>query len=66
MLSSQVKCQEETGHHVEAHDMWHMLLLNDCGIGQIKQRQHKSRIMLVACSMMNIKSQDLRHRSILL
>ena len=49
MLTSQVNCLEETGHHVEAHGMWHMLLLNDCGIGQIEQRRHKSRIM--HCSM---------------
>ena len=45
MLTSHVNCREETGHHVVAHGMWHMLLLNDCGIGQIEQRQHKGRIM---------------------
>ena len=49
MLTSHVNCLEETGHHVEAHGMWHMLLLNDCGIGQIKQRRHECRIM--HCSM---------------
>ena len=48
-LSSHVICLEETGHHVEAHGMWHMLLLNDCSIGQIEQRRHKIRIM--HCSM---------------
>ena len=45
MLTSHVNCLEETGHHVEAHGMWHMLLLNDSDIGQIKQRQHKNIIM---------------------
>ena len=48
-LSLHVNCLEETGHHVEAHDMWHLLLLNDCGIEQVEQRRHKSRIM--HCSM---------------
>ena len=45
MLTSHVNCLEETGHCVEAHGMWNMLFLNDCGIGQNKQRRHKSRIM---------------------
>ena len=48
-LSSHVNCLEETGHNVEAHDIWHLLLLNDCDIEQVEQRQHKSRIM--HCSM---------------
>ena len=39
MLTLYINCIEETGHHVEAHGMWHMILLNDCGIGQIEQRQ---------------------------
>ena len=43
--TSHVNCLEETVHHVEAHGMWHMLLLNDSDIGQIKQRQHKNIIM---------------------
>ena len=37
MLASHANCLEEIGHHVEAHGMWHMLLLNNCGIGQIEQ-----------------------------
>ena len=45
MLTSHVNCVEETDHHVEAHSMWHMQLLNVCGIGQIEQRRHKGRIM---------------------
>ena len=44
-LSSHVNCPEEPGHHVEAHDIWHLLLLNDCGIEQVEQRRQKSRIM---------------------
>ena len=44
-LLSHVNCLEETGHHVKAHDMWHLLLLNDYGIEQVEQRRHKSRIM---------------------
>ena len=36
-ISSHVNCLEETVHHVEAHDMWHLLLLNDCGIEQVEQ-----------------------------
>ena len=46
MLTSHINCLEETGHHVEAHDL---LLLNDCGIEQLEQRRHKSRNM--HCSM---------------
>ena len=49
----------KTGHHVEAHGMWHMLLLNDYGIGQIEQIRYKSRIMHCSMFHMNIKSQDL-------
>ena len=49
MLTSHVNIVEETDHHVEAHDMGNLLLLNDCGIEQIEQRRHKSRIM--HCSM---------------
>ena len=49
IFTSHVNCLEETDHHVEAHGIWHMLLLNDCGIGQIEQIRHKSRIM--HCSM---------------
>ena len=45
MLTSHVNCLEETGHHVEAHVMLHMLLFDDCGIGQIEQIRHKSKIM---------------------
>ena len=45
MLTTQDNCLEETGHHMEAQGMWHMLLLNNCGIGQIDQRRHKSRIL---------------------
>ena len=48
-LTSHINCLEETGYHVEAHGMWHRLLINDCGIGQIEQRQHKRRI--IQCSM---------------
>ena len=44
-LSSHVNCLEEAGHLLEAYDMWHLLLLNDCGIEQVEQRRHKSRIM---------------------
>ena len=44
MPTSHVNCVEETDHHVEAHSMWHMQLLNVCGIGQIEQRRHKGRI----------------------
>ena len=61
MLTSHVNCLEETGHHVEAHGMWHMLYLKDCGIGLIKQRRLNSRIMHCSMSKMNVKSQDLRH-----
>ena len=53
MLTSHVNCVEETDHHVEAHSMWHMQLLNVCGIGQIEQRRHKGRIMHF--SMFNYK-----------
>ena len=48
-VTSHVNCLEETGHHVDAHDMWHLLFSNDCGIEQVEQRRHKSRIM--HCSM---------------
>ena len=48
-LSSHVNCLDETDHYVEAHEIWHLLLLNDCGIEQVEQRRHKSRIM--HCSM---------------
>ena len=48
-LSSHVNCLEEAGLHAEAHCMWHLLLLNNCGIEQVEQRRHKSRIM--HCSM---------------
>ena len=37
--------KEEEMEENEEHSMWHMILLNDCGIGQIEQRQQKSRIM---------------------
>ena len=40
-LSSHINCLEETGHHVEAHCMWHLLLLNDCCIERVEQRRHK-------------------------
>ena len=43
-LSSCVNCLKETGHH----DMWHLLLLNDCHIEQVEQRRHKS---IMHCSM---------------
>ena len=43
ILTSHVNCLEETSNHEVPHGMWHMLLLKDCGIGQIKQRRHKSR-----------------------
>ena len=33
-----VTVSKETNHHVEAHGMWHLLLLNDCSIGQIEKR----------------------------
>ena len=65
MLTSHVNCLEETSHHVEAHGIWHMLLLNDCGIGQIEQRQHKTELCIAVCSNMTIKPQDLRYRSTL-
>ena len=45
ILTSHVNCLEETSHHEVPHGMWHMLLLKDCGIGQIEQRRHKCRIM---------------------
>ena len=48
MLTSHVNCLEETDHHVEAHGMWHKLLLNDRGIGKIEQRRHKS--IIIHCS----------------
>ena len=50
-LSSNVICLEETGHHVDAHDIWHLLLLNYYSIEQVEQRRHKSRIM--HCSMLH-------------
>ena len=59
MLTSHVNCLEQTGHHMEAHGMWHMLLLNDCGIGQIEQRRHEEELCIVEHSMTNIRSQDL-------
>ena len=49
MLTSNVNCLEEIGHHVEAHGIRHMLLVNDCGIGQLKKIRHKSR--MIYCSM---------------
>ena len=45
ILTSHVNCLEETSHHEVPHGMFHMLLLGYCGIGQIEQRRHKSRIM---------------------
>ena len=45
MLTSHVNCLEETSHHAVPHCMWYMLLLKDCGIGQIEQRRHQSRII---------------------
>ena len=45
IFTSHVNCLEETSHHEVTHGMWHMLLLKDCGIGQIEQRRNKSRIM---------------------
>ena len=45
IFTSHVNCLEETSHHEVPHGMFHMLLLKDCGIGQIEQRRHKSRIM---------------------
>ena len=58
MLTSHVNCVEETDHHVEAHSMWHMQLLNVCGIGQIEQRRHKAELCILVCSIINIRSQD--------
>ena len=38
MITSNINCLEEPVHHVEAHCMRHMLLLNDFIIGQIESR----------------------------
>ena len=39
MLTSHGNCLEATGHNVEVHGMWHLLLLNDCSIGELEKRQ---------------------------
>ena len=51
IFTSHINCLEETSHHVVAHGMWNMLLLNECGIGQIAQRRHKHRI--IYCSALH-------------
>ena len=61
MLTLHVNCLEETGRNVEAHGMWHMLLLNDCGIGKLSKDDRKAELCIVVSSMISIKSQDLRH-----
>ena len=35
IFTSHVNCLEETSHHEVPHGMFHMLLLKNCGIGQI-------------------------------
>ena len=56
MLTSQGNCLEATGHNVEAHGIWHLLLLIDCGIGQIEKKRHKSRIMYCSTFFDNLRA----------